>query len=167
MSAEQYAKDTAHCLSPTGKRRDLPRLYSPKIVEKILKLVINGESINKICARKGMPNKTNFGIWLRKYPEFATQYLEAKQIQSYFNVDDIRDIAEDCDETSGPAVAKAKLRCDVLKWEASKMMPKIYGDKASLDIVQSEVLEPGRMEEIVGTVMQKIAQQSKGLIEND
>ena len=161
---EKYAKENAHCLPKAGRRQDAPRLYSPKIVDKICELVVKGESTNAICRRKGMPNRVTLGKWLRKYPDFAAKYLEAKQIQTYFNVDDIRDIAEECDGSSGPEVAKAKLRCDVLKWEASKMVPKIYGDKASLDIREENGSSMERMEEVVLKVMNKI--KSPELIEN-
>ena len=153
---QDFEAMNAHCLPRAGRRRDAPKLYSKKIVKKICDFVVEGKSTNEICKMKGMPNRVTLGKWLRKYPEFARQYLEAKQIQTYFNVDDIREIAEECDETSGPAVQKAKLRVDVLKWEATKMVPKIYGDKASLDIRDNNEVSTERMDEVVQKVLNKI-----------
>ena len=156
MITEKYLKEQGHCLPKKGLRADAPRLYKPSVVKKICNLLIKGESTNKICKRKGMPSRVTLGKWLRKYPEFAIKFLEAKQIQTYFNVDDVRDIADDCDGSSSSEVMKAKLRVDTLKWEAARMLPKIYGDKASLDIRETEEVTSERMEAIVGTVLEKL-----------
>ena len=151
-----YKKDTAHCKTQKGRRRGSPRLYSPHIVTSICNLLVKGYSTNKICKMKGMPSRVTLGKWLVKYPEFAVEYLKAKQIQTYFNVDDCREIADDCDDTSASAVAKAKLQVDVLKWEATKMLPKIYGDKASLQIEDKMEVDENKMAEVLGKVLAKL-----------
>jgi len=165
--SEKYAEENAHCLPKKGIRRDAPRLYKPTVVKKICELVIKGESTNKICKRKGMPSRVTLGKWLHKYPDFAEKFLQAKQIQTYFNVDDIREIADEADETSSSAIAKAKLQVDVLKWEATKMVPKIYGDKASLDIRDDKKIDSSRMEEIVTNVVDKLKSRNELVIDNE
>ena len=146
----------SHILPRAGRRNDAPRLYSKTVVTTICNLTIKGYSTNRICKMKRMPSRVTLGKWLRKYPDFAERFLQAKQIQTYFNVDDIKEIAEDCDGQSGSEVAKAKLRVDTLKWEASKMVPKIYGDKASLDIKRDDGVSDDRMTEIVSNVLERL-----------
>ena len=163
---EKYARENAHCLPMLGKAPKVARLYKPRVVTKICDLLVKGESTNKICKRKGMPSRVTLGKWLVKYPDFAEKYLQAKQIQTYFNVDDIKELADDCDGSSSAAVAKAKLQVDARKWEASKMVPKIYGDKASLNIRDEDKVDMSRMAEVVENVMKKL-QPSEEVIEGE
>jgi hypothetical protein len=72
--------------------------------------------------------------------EFKDQYDIARcaQIESF--IDDCLEIADNCDEDqmegdngklvcNSEYIARSRLRIDTRKWIASKLAPKIYGDK--------------------------------------
>lgn len=119
---------TSHLKSLKGKKRGTPRLYSDKVTEKICSQMVEGVSVNKICKQKGMPTRSTIGNWLVKYPEFRDAFIKAKQVQTYFNVDDILDLADGCDTENSADVQKAKLQVDTRKWIASRLLPKVYGE---------------------------------------
>ena len=84
------------------------------------------------------PNERTFFKWLFNYPEFAQKYAEAKKHQQDLMVDYQDDVIaryenmtytdkEGNQRIDAPAVGFAKLKCDNIKWEASKLNPKKYG----------------------------------------
>lgn len=91
-----------------------------------------------------MPHRVNINIWRRKYPEFRSKYAQAKREQIEFITEEILEIADDArndwmesiDDSgkasykiNGEHVQRSRLRIDTRKWLASKLAPKIYGDK--------------------------------------
>lgn len=68
--------------------------------------------------------------WIREREEFRKQYDRAKQESVDVHAEEILDIADD---VSGE-VSRDRLRIDARKWIASKLKPKKYGDKTSLDV---------------------------------
>jgi len=114
--------------------------YTPEIGDKICERLADGESLRKICASDDMPNKATVFRWLAGNATFRDQYACAREVQADTLADEIVDIADDGSndymETEqggvkydGDAVARSKLRVDARKWVASKLKPKVYGDK--------------------------------------
>ena len=97
-----------------------------------------------------MPDKVTINIWRRKYPEFRSLYAQAKCEQIEFLTEDILDIADDSTNdwmetiakedqpigyrVNGDHIQRAKLRVDTRKWLASKLAPKIYGEKQQTEL---------------------------------
>jgi hypothetical protein len=104
---------------------------TPELVEEILNKLMDGESLRSICRPDHMPSAGTFLRWCSIDEKLSEQYARARDIQMDYYVDDINQIADDCDIMD---VAKAKLRIDTRKWTASKLKPKKYGDK-----IQNEV----------------------------
>lgn len=110
-----------------------------------------GESLRTICEDAAMPTKTTVFRWLSDdvHAGLRDQYARAREAQADFYAEAIIDIAdEECiyvkhgdgdDEKEvevafdSAAVARNRLRVDARKWYASKLAPKKYGDKLSLD----------------------------------
>ena len=75
--------------------------------------------------------------------DFYLQYKEARVKQAELKIDDIDDLAKSAltkvkmtpfGESIDPAaVAAIRLIIDVRKWSASKVFPKVYGDKLELE----------------------------------
>ncbi len=103
-----------------------------------------------------MPDKVTINIWRRKHEKFRSQYAQAKCEQLEFLTEDILEIADDSRndwmetlgddkplgyKVNGDHIQRAKLRVDTRKWLASKLAPKIYGDRlAAQDNSPSETL---------------------------
>lgn len=99
------------------------------------------KSIRRLCKENPhWPDRLTIYRWTVKYPEFYHQYLRAKQAQVDWMVDEALEIAEDGsndtvttdkgqEKCDNEWVARSRLRVDTIKWYASKLAPKLYGDR--------------------------------------
>jgi len=109
-----------------------PTIYSKELVEEICKRLGNGQTLRSICREEGFPNQDTVHNWLNKYPEFVEQYTHARSQQADTYAEMIIDEA-----FSSHDAAIGRLRMDALKWAASKMAPKKYGDKIEVEANQT------------------------------
>ena len=107
-----------------------PSKYSPEIADEICIRLACGESMRSVCLDKDMPAMPTVWRWIRERDEFRKQYDRAKHESADVHAEEILDIADD----SVGDVPRDRLRIDARKWIASKLKPKKYGDKASLDV---------------------------------
>lgn len=117
----------------TKTKTGRPSVYLPEVAANICSLLADGESLRKICKRRGMPNKSTVFRWLAKHAEFRDQYAKATETRADAIFEEMFDIADNAAEESA-AVAKARLRIDTRKWALARMNPKKYGDKVSQEI---------------------------------
>lgn len=120
-----------------------PTTFSQDKVDAILARVSGHESLRAICADVGVPVPTFLG-WVADRPELAEHYARAKQAQAEMLALEIVQIADEVDvqarhegedvtlDLSPTAVARNRLRVDARKWVASKLLPKVYGDKLAI-----------------------------------
>lgn len=111
-----------------------PSDYDPDIATVICERIANGESIRAICASKGMPSHTTVYRWIDAHDEFRSQYARAREDQAERYASELIEIAESVDTSNRVAIEAAKLRIDTRKWVASKLLPKVYGDRISQDV---------------------------------
>jgi len=124
-----------------------PSEYSPEIVDAICDRMVNGQGLLKICADEGMPGRVTVYRWLASNPEFRKRFAEAREALMDFYAEQILSIAFDESgdvildqgkdgKTSAVAnhakVQRDRLKVDSLKWTASRLFPKRYGDKMEL-----------------------------------
>jgi hypothetical protein len=120
-----------------------PSSYAQEVADQICDRMIEGESLNKICADDEMPARVTVYRWLEANPAFRDKYAHAREAQAHYYFELIRDIAFD-DEgdffiENGKMVAdharvqRARLKVDALKWTSSKLLPRIYGDKPAIE----------------------------------
>lgn len=128
----------------TKNKGGRPSTYDPHIANVICIRIGEGESLRAICREPGMPDKSTIFDWLRKYPEFADQYVRAREDQAETMAEEIVDIADETPETvpvydkegnvidiklDSAYISWQKNRIDARKWTASKLRPKKYGDR--------------------------------------
>ena len=119
-----------------------PSNYNDGLADRICELVATSNlGTNKLCKLYAwMPNADTIYQWRYRHAEFADKYARAKARQAELMVEEIIDIADDgtndtyVDENGNQKVdtdivARSRLRIDTRKWYASKLAPKIYGDK--------------------------------------
>lgn len=107
-----------------------PSDYSEDLAELICDRLSDGESLRKICGEGDMPDRKTVFRWINNNASFATKYARAREMQGDFMDDKI--LAE-ADEATPETAALARVRIDAYKWRASKLRPKVYGDKLTLD----------------------------------
>lgn len=96
-----------------------------EVRDKILERIANGESLRAICRSDDMPPAPTVCRWLAEDQSFREQYARAREAQADALFDDILEIADSPDEDP----RRSKLRIDARIWAASKLKPKVYGDK--------------------------------------
>lgn len=103
-----------------------------KVIDIIFKEMTKGRSLRQICSRKDMPDKATVLRWLADSSEYATIIAHAREAQIEHYIDLVFEKAENCGLTT-EEIAKTKLEIDTIKWVASKLKPKKYGDKIALE----------------------------------
>jgi hypothetical protein len=98
-----------------------------EIYDRICVGIAEGSSLRELCA-DGKPSIETIRVWLIEDADFSAQYTRAREAQAEFYADEIIHISD-----TEPDPAKARNRIDARKWKASKLAPKVYGDKLTLD----------------------------------
>lgn len=133
-SAELGAETFGLYLEPpppplTKRKRGRPSTFDQKIADHLLEEMSLGQrSIRSICEDEGMPFRSTIFKWVLDYPEFARKFELAREIQQHSYADDIIYIS---DTEKDPQVAR--VRIDARKWTSSRLLPKVYGEKVSVD----------------------------------
>ncbi len=81
-----------------------------------------------------MPTFVTVFNWRRTHPEFLEQYARAREDQADAHIEEVLDVARQAVKAkSSEEVQGYQLLVDTLKWRASKMKPRSYGDKLTLN----------------------------------
>ena len=111
-----------------------PSKFSQELAETICQRIAEGEPLTKICKDEGMPHYITVLRWRNVHEDFHDNYTRAREDAADTLVDEILEIADEAESAkSSEAVQAAKLRVDTRKWAASKMKPKTYGDRTTLE----------------------------------
>jgi len=125
---------------PTHRIRDMPRQTDFKLetAARILELLEGGKSLSAICRMDGMPARSTLKAWREQHPDFAKQVDAARQEGYLTRADEILDIIDDPYlAVSKENVLAQRLKVDTLKWFVAKMLPKIYGDKLDVNVMNT------------------------------
>jgi hypothetical protein len=72
--------------------------------------------------------------WLNKHEVFRNNYARAKECSADFHADKILEVAEDGKLNPNDK----RVRIDAMKWVASKLKPKSYGDRVAHEHTDGE-----------------------------
>ena len=133
-----------------------PSIFTETMGDEICTRLAAGESLRGICLDDHMPDAATVFRWLAGSNEalgpFREQYTRAREIQAHNLVDEILSISDDGTNDwmerkstaekgagvesgwtlNGEHVQRSRLRVDSRKWYASKVLPKIYGEKVQV-----------------------------------
>lgn len=127
---------------PSGR----PSLFTSEIADEICRRLADGESLRKICRDENMPHERRVREWDKDNRNgFSPQYTRAREIGYETLADELLEIADDGRNdtykdddgntiVNTEIVSRSRIRIDTRKWMLSKMLPKIYGDKSSVDM---------------------------------
>lgn len=102
--------------------------YSKDVADRILEQVSDGKSLRSICEAQDMPSRVTVFAWLREKPDFAEEYDRARKESATALVDDLVAITDRTDLDPNDK----RVRMDARRWIASKVLPKLYGDKIAV-----------------------------------
>ena len=124
-----------------------PMAYSAEIATRICEALAVGQSVATICKANDMPSETTVYQWLYRHQEFLAQYRGARVAGCERLADELFEIVDDAshdwvkrETASGKVevvadhehISRSRLRFDARRWYLSKIVPKIFGDHASL-----------------------------------
>ena len=112
----------------SARGRGRPSTYSEETTKEICRLIENGITLIEICKLEGMPDISTVYDWQDSHPDFSERYARARQRQA----DTLASMVMTEAFNSHDAQI-GRLRMDALKWTASKLAPKKYGDKVELE----------------------------------
>ena len=121
-----------------------PTKYSQELAQLICKrIATHTESLKKLCARyDDMPSHDTINEWRWEYHEFSDQYLVAKNKQMDLIIEECEELVDDIlyytdaqgnKRVDPGSVNKQIAKINLRKWHASKLAPKLYGNKQILD----------------------------------
>jgi methionine synthase II (cobalamin-independent) len=114
------------------KEMGRPTIYSQEIADEICNRLAHGETLRTIIASSPhLPSRTTIYRWNADNEDFRNQYTKARAEQADYYAELIVD-----ESYSSHDAGIGRLRVDALKWAASKMAPKKYGDKIEIDTAQ-------------------------------
>lgn len=105
-----------------------PTSYTKEKAQTICELIENGMTLQAICKLPDMPTISSIYNWQDEHPEFLESYTRARVRKA----DTLADMVLSEAFNSHDAQI-GRLRVDALKWMASKLSPKRYGDKIEVE----------------------------------
>lgn len=108
--------------------------WTAEIEEEIFARLSGGESLMDILGDgrdEFLPSQRTFYRRLSEDVDFWHKYARAREAQAHREAEEIRAIA---DAATNDDYNVARLRIDARKWRASKMAPKVYGDKQDVNL---------------------------------
>lgn len=125
-----------------------PSTYTPEIAALICERLATGESLRAICRDDEMPPESTVRGWvLDDVKGFSAQYARARDIgldalaEETLAIADTPQEGEETEQTDdgykvkrGDMLGHRKLQVDTRKWLLSKLAPKKYGEKTSMEL---------------------------------
>jgi hypothetical protein len=102
--------------------------YSEQKANEICQMIESGMSLVSICSLDDMPRISTVYDWIDKLPDLADRYARARQRQADTLASMVMTEAFNANDAQ-----IGRLRIDALKWTASKLAPKKYGDKIEVE----------------------------------
>jgi hypothetical protein len=121
---------------------------TPDIEEEILSQLEDGVSLVTICKMDDMPSRRTVLRWQREIPEFGTKCAHAREAQGDLAADKLDDL-NDKVEHGMLEPSAASIISSNLKWKASKLAPKKYGDSTTLKGDPEAPLVPSTITHII------------------
>jgi hypothetical protein len=104
--------------------------FAEDVREELLKRLADGESMVAIAQDARMPSRETVRRWNDSDETFRARYARAREDQADALFDEAAEIAK---VATPESVQVARLQIDTIKWRASKLRPKVYGDKLDVE----------------------------------
>jgi len=109
-----------------------PTEFTQELAAEICERLSKGETLRTIIASSPhIPSRTSIYRWIQSNESFRNQYSQARAEQADYYAELIVD-----ESYSSHDAGIGRLRVDALKWAASKMAPKKYGEKIEIETAQ-------------------------------
>jgi FAD/FMN-containing dehydrogenase len=104
--------------------------YAEAVGEAICRRLANGESLIAICRDADMPCYGTVYGWLKRHPDFADAYVQARAVQADYLFDAAREVSL---AATPKTVWAERLRFDAIRWMTARMAPKKYCERVVVE----------------------------------
>ena len=126
--------------------------YGKAVAAKICGRIADGEAWFRICNQNGLPAYGTLYDWLKKHPDFAEAYAQAREMAADRRADEALEVAQG---STAATVQSDRLYVNTLQWRAAKGAPRRYGARAEAAESAEEretprlIIEVRRFEKVV------------------
>lgn len=108
-----------------------PRIYGDKdFIALLERMGDEGKTLLVLCKESGIAYSTARKR-INESSELSALYAICREEYAHTRVQQLDEIASSA--KTSVDVQRARLRCDIIKWEVAKVLPKIYGDRMQID----------------------------------
>lgn len=122
-----------------------PTIYNEDLADFICnKISTTTLGTNKLCAMfDEFPDESTIYAWRIKHESFSKKYANAKSKQAEILAEKLIEMSDEVEvyedekgvnRIDPGMLGRQRLKIDTLKWYASKLAPKIYGEKQQTDV---------------------------------
>ena len=114
------------------------------MVDALLVQIETGKSMREVCRMDGMPDHGTVIRWMRDDAALATKYARARMAQADVLFDRMEAVEEAVSAGTMDSHA-ARVVLDSMRWRASKLAPKIYGDRLDVSVSDTRISISGAL----------------------
>jgi len=116
-----------------------------EIQERLVAEIQTGRSLRQVCGDEGMPDIRTVTRWLVADADFAHKYARARMAQADVLFDRMEAVEEAV--TAGTMDSHAaRVVLDSMRWRASKLAPKVYGDRLDVQVSDARISITGALQ---------------------
>jgi hypothetical protein len=115
-----------------------------EIQERVVSEIQTGRSLRQVCQDEGMPDFRTVQRWIVADGQFAVKYARARTAQA----DTLFDRMEAVEEAVAAGTMDshaARVVLDSMRWRASKLAPKVYGDRLDVQVNDTRISISGAL----------------------
>jgi len=114
------------------------------VIEQIMSQLETGKSLVQVCKQDNMPDRETVSRWMRDEPGFAARYAHARAMQADTLFAEMASIEDKVTVGSMDSHA-ARVVLDSMRWRASKLAPKVYGDRLDVNVSDTRISISGAL----------------------
>jgi hypothetical protein len=115
-----------------------------EIQNRFLVEIQTGRSLRQVCQDDGMPHASTVMRWMQAFPDFANKYARARTAQADTLFDRMEAVEEAVSAGTMDSHA-ARVVLDSMRWRASKLAPKVYGDRLDVQVSDTRISISGAL----------------------
>ena len=116
-----------------------------EIQERLVAEIQTGRSLRQVCGDDGMPDIRTVTRWLVADADFAHKYARARMAQADVLFDRMEAVEEAVSAGQMDSHA-ARVVLDSMRWRASKLAPKVYGDRLDVQVTDQRISISGALQ---------------------
>ena len=115
------------------------------IMDRIMAELETGRSLVQVCKDDGMPDRETVSRWMRDEPGYAAKYAYARAMQADTLFSEMADVEAKVQAGTMDSHA-ARVVLDSMRWLASKLAPKVYGDRLDVSVSDTRISISGALQ---------------------